>query len=410
MSTTLNIKLRQPEAKKYRVVVGAGLLKTLPEMLEGLPPFNGKKAARYVIITDDTVKKIAGDRLLESLQRAGLRADLLAFPAGEKNKNEATHRKLTHRMLAEKCGRDTLVLALGGGVVGDMAGYVAATYMRGVPYVQIPTSFLAMVDSSVGGKVGVDTPYGKNLVGAFWHPQAVIADIDCLKNLPREQLVNGLMESVKIFLTYDKAMFEFTRKNWNDILAELQNRAPSARAKRGKFGSRGSQTDRYKKRSEAIIARSIELKIGVVTRDEFEANERMVVNWGHTIGHAVEHLSRFRLLHGYSVALGMLVESKIAELLGVLSSKDFLTIRESMRQFGIDERELGKFSPDAILKQTLIDKKSANGKVKYVLLEKIGKVKVRTRGPDKGMFGHEVDSATVREALSFLRQGKILKK
>lgn len=392
MFTTLNIKLRQPEAKKYRAVVGPGLLKTMPGILHGLPPFNGKTAARYVIITDDTVKKIAGDRLLKTLKEAGLKADLLTFPGGEKNKTEAVHQKLTHAMLAAQCGRDTMVLALGGGVVGDLAGYVAATYMRGVPYVQIPTSFLAMVDSSVGGKVGVDTPYGKNLVGAFWHPQAVIADIDCLKNLPREQLVNGLMESVKIFLTYDKAMFEYTRKNWNDILAELQNR--------GKFGSRESQTDRYKKRSEAIIARSIELKIGVVTRDEFEANERMVVNWGHTIGHAVEHLSRFRLLHGYSVALGILVESKIAELLGVLSGKDFKTVRESMKQFGIDERELGKFSPDAILKQTLIDKKSANGKVKYVLLQKIGGVKKDARG----QFGHEVDQKTVVKALNFFKQ------
>ncbi len=406
MSTTLNIELRQPEAKKYRVVVGPGLLKTLPEMLEGLPPFNGKKPARTVIITDDTVKKIVGDRLLESLKRAGLKADLFAFPAGEKNKNETTHRKLTHRMLAKKCGRDTMVLALGGGVVGDMAGYVAATYMRGVPYVQIPTTFLAMVDSSVGGKVGVDTPYGKNLVGAFWHPEGVIADIDLLKNLPREQLVNGLMESVKIFLTYDKTMFEYTRKNWDDILAELQNRALGARAKRGKFGSRGPQTDRYKKRSEAIIARSIELKIGVVTRDERESNERMVVNWGHTIGHAVEHLSRFRLPHGYSVALGILVESKISQLLGILSEKDFLAIRESMRQFGIDERELGKFSPDAVLKQTLIDKKSADGKVKYVLLERIGKVKMGT----EGLFGHAVDQKTVRSALMFFQPAKNSKK
>ncbi len=379
MSTTLNITLRQPEAKKYRVVVGPGLLKTLPKILRELRPFNGKKASRYVIITDDTVKKIAGDRLLRSLKRAGLKADLFTFPAGEKNKNEATHQKLTHAMLAAQCGRDTMVLALGGGVVGDMAGYVAATYMRGIPYVQIPTSFLAMVDSSVGGKVGVDTPYGKNLVGAFWHPRAVIADIDCLKNLPREQLVNGLMESAKIFLTYDKAMFEFTQKNWARVL---------------------------KKNSAAlqkIIARSVELKIGVVTRDEREANERMVVNWGHTIGHAVEHLSRFRLLHGYSVALGMLVESKIAELLGVLSGKDFRTIRESIRRFGIDERELGKFSPDAILKQTIIDKKSANGKVKYVLLKRVGKVKMGTEGLNKGMFGHEVDASTVREALMFFQ-------
>lgn len=376
MSTTLDITLPRRPSKNYRVVVGPGLLKNLPKVLSQIKPAAlGKCAARYVIITDSVVKKIAGDQLLRTLKNAGLQADLFTFPAGEKNKTEATHQKLTHQMLAKKCGRDTMILALGGGVVGDTAGYVAATYMRGIPYVQIPTSFLAMVDSSIGGKVGVDTPYGKNLVGAFWHPEAVIADIDCLKNLPREQLVNGLMESVKIFLTYDKQMYEFTQKNWTRVL---------------------------KKNSAAlqkIIARSIELKIGVVTRDEFDANERMVVNWGHTIGHAIEHLSHFRLLHGYSVALGILVEGKISQILGVLGEKDFKNIRESMKKFGIDEKELRKFGVDAVVKQTLIDKKSANGRVKYVLLEKIGKAKT----DKKGMFGHEVEAKMVREALLFFR-------
>lgn len=380
MSTTLDITLPRRPSKNYRVVVGPGLLKNLPKVLSQIKPATwGKCAARYVIITDSVVKKIAGDQLLRTLKKAGLQADLLTFPAGEKNKTEATHQKLTHQMLARKCGRDTMVLALGGGVVGDTAGYVAATYMRGIPYVQIPTSFLAMVDSSIGGKVGVDTPYGKNLVGAFWHPEAVIADIDCLKNLPREQLVNGLMESVKIFLTYDKQMYEFTQKNWARVL----NKNSAALQK--------------------IISRSIELKIGVVTRDEFDANERMVVNWGHTIGHAVEHLSRFRLLHGYSVALGILVEGKISQLLGVLGEKDFKNIRESMKKFGIDEKELLKFGVDAVVKQTLIDKKSANGKVKYVLLEKIGKAKT----DKKGMFGHEVDAKTVRQAYTYFLNERV---
>lgn len=372
--TTLSIELPQPEAKQYRIFVAPGLLKNLAKVLGQIKPIAwGKCAARYIIITDSIVKKLMGEKLLKSLKKAGLQAALITFPAGEKNKTEETHRKLTHAMLAKKCGRDTMVLALGGGVVGDTAGYVAATYMRGVPYVQIPTSFLAMVDSSIGGKVGVDTPYGKNLIGAFWHPEAVIADIDCLKNLPREQLVNGLMESVKIFLTYDRANFEFTQKNWAKILSK--------------------NTALLQK----IIARSIELKTGVVVRDEHEANERMVVNWGHTIGHAVEHLSHFQLLHGYSVALGILVESKIAQLLGVLSEKDFTTVRASMKAFGINEKELRKFSVEKVVKQTLIDKKARSGKVKYVLLEKIGKVKT----DKKGMFGHEVDAKVVRMAYAF---------
>lgn len=383
----LKLQLPRPAPKKYKVFVGPGLLKNLPNVLRQIGSGGEKSAvgkvktqARFVIITDTFVKKILGVQLLKTLKKAGLQADLITFPAGEKNKTEATHQNLTHQMLAKKCGRDTMILALGGGVVGDTAGYVAATCMRGIPYVQIPTSFLAMVDSSVGGKVGVDTPYGKNLVGAFWHPEAVIADIDCLKNLPREHLVNGLMESVKIFLTYDKKFFEFTAKNWEKILQ-----------------TRGAPSQDATPLLEKIISRSIELKIRVVLRDEHEANERMVLNWGHTIGHAIEHLSRFRLLHGYSVALGILVESKISQLMGILSEKDFTVIRRSMKQFGIKEKDLQKFKIDDIVKLTGIDKKARNGKVKYVLLEKIGKAKK----DKKRMFGHEVNEKTVTTALKY---------
>jgi 3-dehydroquinate synthase len=366
--------------------VAPGLLNSLPKFLRQLrsAALQFKPAARYVIITDSIVKKIAGEKLLQNLKKAHLQADLITFPAGEKNKNEQTHRKLTHALLAKKCGRDTMVLALGGGVVGDVAGYVAATYMRGIPYVQIPTSFLAMVDSSIGGKVGVDTPYGKNLIGAFWHPEAIFIDTAFLKNLPREQLVNGLMEAVKIFLTCDKTFFEFVRKNWQKI---LQTRGPGAEI---------AATFLQK-----IITRAVELKIGVVVRDEHEANERMVLNWGHTIGHAIEQLSGYKILHGYGVALGILVESRIALQLGVLSQKDFDTVRDSMREFGISEKDLQKFPAEKIIKLTMMDKKSRSGKVKYVLLEKIGKVKTVPKGPNKGAFGHEVDPKTVRQALQF---------
>ncbi len=372
MNTVLfKVELPQPEAVKYKVDIGTGLLKKIPSLLGTLHP-----VSRYVIITDNTMKDIFGVQLIKELKKAGLQADIITFQSGEKNKTEETHSKLTHKMLQKKCGRDTMIIALGGGVVGDTAGYVAATYMRGIPYVNIPTSFLAMVDSSIGGKVGIDTPFGKNLIGAFWHPEAVIIDIDCIKKLPHGQLVNGLMESIKIFLTYDKGMFEVVENNWKKVLKKDLGLL------------------------QKIIARSIELKIGVVTRDEHEANERMVVNWGHTIGHAIEHLSNFSFGHGYCVGYGILVESKIAELMGVLSTEDFEKVCKAMNQFGITKKALKdilkKFSTRAIIKQTLIDKKSRNGKVKYVLLEKIGSVKTT-----KEMFGHEVDKSTVTKALTY---------
>ncbi len=370
-TTLLNVKLPQPEAIKYQVNIGTELIKKIPSLLGTLTP-----VARYIIITDTMMNNIYGTAIINIFKKADLQADIITFPAGEKNKTEATHRKLTHKMLQKKCGRDTMIIALGGGVVGDTAGYVAATYMRGIPYINIPTSFLAMVDSSIGGKVGVDTKFGKNLIGAFWHPEAVIVDIDYLKKLPQTQLVNGLMESIKIFLTYNKEMLEMVENNWKKVLKKDLSLL------------------------QKIIARSIELKIGVVTRDEHEANERMVVNWGHTIGHAIEHLSNFSFGHGYCVGYGILVESKIAELMGVLSIEDFEKVCEMMHGFGITKKALKdilkKFSIQAIVKQTLIDKKARNGKVKYVLLEKIGSVKTT-----KGMFGHEIDKNMVKKALTY---------
>ncbi len=369
---TTNLKVQLPKAQQitYPILVGSGLINQLPEILKQFKSVN-----RYVIITDKSVEKLYGKQLLDILTQAKLNADLISFPSGEKYKNEKIKMELGHSMLAKKYGRDTMVLSLGGGVVGDMAGFVAATYMRGVPYIQIPTSFLAMVDSSIGGKVGVDTEYGKNLIGAFWHPKVIIADMNFLKMLPEQQLLNGLMEAIKIFLTYDKSSFEFVMKNLKKIL------------------------DKDEATLQKIIARAIELKIGVVTRDEHEQNERMVVNWGHTIGHAIEHLSRYTVMHGFAVAYGILVESKIAEILGVLSAKDFKIIEESLKTFNINRNFLRKFKILDIVATTQMDKKNSNGKVKYILLKKIGKVK-----KTEGKFGHPVSNNVVEKALKELQQ------
>jgi len=379
---TLVLDLPQASAKSYKIFVGCGALKNVPKILRQLH----HPASRYLIITDTIVKKIAGDALLQTLKKANLKADLVTFPTGEKNKNERTHSKLIHRMLAKKCDRDTMILALGGGVVGDLAGYVAATYMRGISYVQIPTTLLAMVDSSIGGKVGVDTPSGKNLIGTFWHPQAIIVDTDFLKNLPEQQLASGLMEAVKIFLTHDHEFFEFTQKNWSKIFDLKSN------VKTKNFLQKQKKSSLLQK----ILTRAIQLKIDVITRDERENSERMVLNFGHTIGHAVEHLSKYKFSHGYSIALGMLVETKISQLLGILSEKDFQIIRSTFKQFSIQEKDLQKFSTQAVLSLTRIDKKSINAKARYIFLEKIGKVK-----NVNNMFAHEVDPKIVREALHF---------
>lgn len=352
---------------KYPLWVGSGLIENLDKYLKKLPQVH-----RYVLITDKTVEKLYGKDLQKKMLKKGLQVDLVTFPAGEAFKNEQVKMSLDHALLKKKCGRDTMILAFGGGVVGDMAGFVAATYMRGIPYVQIPTSFLGMVDSSIGGKVGIDTPFGKNLIGAFWHPAAVIADLDFLKKLPRVQLMNGLVESLKIFSTYDLDSFEYFESNLKKLV-------------------KGDV-----KYLQPVVAKSIELKIGVVERDEHEANERMVVNFGHTIGHALEYLSDYKLLHGVAVGLGILVESKISELLGILPEADFKRIENLLCDLDIQKEMFKGYKVPEVLRLTTMDKKNRAGKTKFVLLKKIGEVCKKD-----GKFGHEVDVEIVKKAISF---------
>lgn len=372
MTQKLTITVPPSTSKHYSVHVGDGVLAELPKILKGL-----KSVSRYVIITDVHVEKLVARGVARLLKRSGLRVDLLTIPAGEEHKNAQTHLELIDAMLAKRCGRDTMILAIGGGVVGDLAGFVAATFMRGVPLVQIPTTLLAMVDSSIGGKVGIDTVHGKNLIGAFHHPEAIIADTACLKKLPQEQVVSGFMEIIKIFLTYDAKFFQLCMRQFPALFLD-------------------------EAMLSKIISRAVALKAGVVARDEREAGERAVVNFGHTIGHAIEHLSQYAIPHGFCVALGVLVESKISELCGILSSSDFDVIRRALANFGIDESLISHFTPKDIVRLTLSDKKSIAGKARYVLLEKIGKVRmVRETSRGQNLFTHEVDTKIVLKALDF---------
>lgn len=362
----IHCRLKPAQTRDYDIFIGNGLLKHLPQLLNSRFPAY-RQAGRYIIIiTDEVVKKMYGAQLLANVKRAGLNADLLAVEAGEKSKCNVTKIWLEEQMLQKKCDRDTLILSLGGGVIGDLAGFVAATYMRGIPYIQIPTTLLAMVDSSIGGKVGINNAYGKNLIGAFWHPLATICDLDFLKNLPQKQLTNGLAEMIKIFLTYDAKSFYVAAKNFK------------------------------KAANKDLIKRAIELKTGVIFRDEHDQNERCVVNFGHTIGHVIEKLSSYKIQHGIAVALGILVESKISQLLGILEVRDYEIISKTICDLGIDEKMLQKFKTADILESTKGDKKNKSGQVLYVLLKKIGAVKKNGK-----KFAHPVDDIIVKKALGF---------
>lgn len=328
-----------------------------------------KQINRYVIITDQQVKKLYGLPLLQHLQDNGFTAEILAFPAGEKFKNENVKMKLDHQLLKKKYGRDTMILALGGGVAGDMAGFIASTYMRGIPYIQVPTSLLAMADSSIGAKVSVNTPYGKNLIGAFWKPEAVIIDLSCLSTLSQKHFLHGFFEIIKIFLVSDQKSFNFVQKNYTKILK------------------------RDALLIEKTIKQAITLKQNIVAGDERENSKRMMINFGHTIGHALEHISNYRLLHGFAVALGMMVESKISQILGFLPEKDYDQIEKFLQQLGIEKKILRQFDINHIIRATLHDKKVYSKKLRYVLLQRPGAVKII-----KGQYAHPVDPAKIKKA------------
>lgn len=358
----ISISIPGKATSTYPVWIGAGILQ---QTLLIIP----EHCKQLVVVTDHIVKKHYGNDLFHLLKNKGYKPLLLSFRAGEKTKNITTKCRLEERMFRQRCGRDTFILALGGGVVGDLAGFIAATYMRGIAYAQIPTTLLAMIDSSIGGKTGIDTLYGKNLIGAFWQPKAVIADINCLHTLPRTQMINGLIEALKVFLIKDAVNVYYLQSHVDTIL------------------NGDSHSLHY------LVAKAVQNKSEIIQKDECEINLRMTLNFGHTIGHALEHLSQYRLLHGYAVAYGILVEAKIAELLGLLSTKSYQLIRSIMETLGIYAHDLKKWDVNAIIQATKLDKKNTINQVNYVLLQDIGVVHQQNN-----RFAHPVPDRVVKNA------------
>ncbi len=277
------------------------------------------------------------------------RVDLLTIPAGEHHKTRESWARLTDELLSLGCGRDTTVVALGGGVVGDLAGFVAATFMRGIPVVQLPTTLLAMIDASVGGKTGVDTAAGKNLVGAFHAPALVLADPTVLETLPAEQLRAGLAEAIKHGVIADEAYFE---RIVVDIPALL---------------ARPSGPEMHD-----LIARSVEIKADVVTRDEREGGVRKTLNFGHTLGHAIESESGYRLLHGEAVAIGMILESELAERLAVAEVGTARRVRAAVEHAGLPITSPPGLTAERIVAATRSDKKARRGSAEFALPRRVG--------------------------------------
>ena len=330
------------------------------------------RAHRWVLVTDDVVGPLHAGRVRHAFGDA--RVDVLEIPSGEAHKTREAWASLTDRMLALGVGRDGAVLALGGGVVGDLAGFVAATYMRGIPVVQLPTTLLAMIDAAIGGKTGVDTPAGKNLVGAFHRPSVVIEDPTVLATLPPAQLRAGLAEAIKHGVVADERYFRETLEAIPAILAA--------------GGTAGAE-------AEALVRRSVEIKQSVVARDEREGGVRKVLNFGHTIGHAVELLSGYTLLHGEAVAIGMALEAELAEQMAIAESGTAGRVRDALARAGLPARLPAGMTADAVLEATRTDKKARAGAVEYALPARIGAM----AGADRG-WAVAVADELVRQVLA----------
>lgn len=331
--------------QSYPLYMGRGLFPLLAQHLSEKP-----LASRYAVITDSTVDALWAPQLLAALAERGLTAQKFVMPAGETYKTGETKQTLENQMLGAGLGRDTAVLALGGGVVGDVAGFVAATYMRGVPVIQIPTTTLAMADSSVGGKTGVDTPYGKNLIGAFHQPVAVYMDMDTLQTLDEKNYRAGLAEVAKHGLIQDITIVSRIEENLDLIL----RREPQV--------------------LEELLALSCQVKSRVVAEDDQERGLRQILNYGHTMGHAVEMLSHFDMIHGECVAVGMVYAAKLALRLGLCDRAWADRQRNVLEMLGLPVRIPEFMAPQEVIHLMKMDKKARDGQIRFVLSLEPGRV------------------------------------
>ncbi|MEE9217880.1 MAG: 3-dehydroquinate synthase [Acidobacteriota bacterium] len=362
----IRVRLRAVEDRSYRIVVGSGILHRIGAELPRLCP-----AARYVVISDSRVARIHGRSVLRCLRRAGLKADLLTFPPGERHKIRRTKGRLEDALARLRCGRDAAVVALGGGVVGDLAGFLAATYQRGIPYVQLPTTLLAMIDASVGGKTGVDHPAGKNFIGAFHQPRAVWTDVATLSTLPARQFRAGLSEAVKHATIADERLFRFLERR----ASELHRLEPES--------------------LERLVERNCRIKASVVMRDERESGLRQILNFGHTVAHALESIAGYRLLHGEAVAVGMAVEATLSCRLGGLRRQELERLIRLLEALRLPTRLPKGCDLRRLVRATYTDKKARRGRPLYALPRRLGAIPCWKGSP--------VRPASDRQVLAALR-------
>ncbi len=351
-------------SRSYPILIGTDLLGRVGEEVAKLG-----LGRRCAVITDDQVGPLHAATVTGSLTKAGFDPVLLTVPAGEKSKRMKTVERCHEELASHRLERKSFVVALGGGVVGDLAGFIAATYLRGIPFVQIPTTLLAQVDSSVGGKVGVNLRAGKNLVGAFHQPRLVVCDLGTMATLPGREFRAGLAEVIKYGIIYDPALFERLEQNLDSLLAKN----PEILAE--------------------VVARCCEIKAEVVSQDETETGLRAILNFGHTIGHAIEAVSGYgNYLHGEAISIGQVAAAKLSVRLHGLPEVEAGRIEKIFARAGLP---VTIKSTAALRKRLLgamrLDKKVSQGEIKFVLARSIGQVE----------YGQPVPDAELARALEF---------
>ncbi len=338
----ITVKFRREKPESYDIITGITLKEIAADIVKN---FNN---SRLFIITDTNVLKLYGKTFSKYLKKIGADVHILKIKAGENSKTREIKENLEDKILEIGATRKSVIIALGGGVVGDVAGFIAATLNRGVPFIQIPTTLLSQIDSAIGGKVAVNHPKGKNLIGAFYHPKVVYIDVATLKTLDGKEFRNGIAEAIKYGAVLDRKLFEFISKNREKILQKDINILTH------------------------LIHTCCGLKAKVVKLDELEKSFRRILNFGHTVGHALEQLSSYKIPHGEAVAIGMVAEAKFSVFLQMLDIRSLNKLILLLADFGLPVTIKGIFSIDRICKAIQSDKKAGDGLINFTLLNSIG--------------------------------------
>lgn len=333
--------IRVDASKSYDVIIGGGLLGSSGKLIK-----DAVKPTSAMIVSDDIVYPLYGEKVRACLEAEGIKVFDYVFPNGEGSKNLAVYGGLMEKLCESRLNRSDVIVALGGGVVGDLAGFAAATYQRGIAFVQLPTTLLAAVDSSVGGKTAVNLAAGKNQAGCFWQPSLVICDTDTIGSLPAEQFSNGCGEIIKHAMLFDADFFEYI--NSSSIKDNL----------------------------EYVIGRNIEMKRDIITKDEYDRGARMLLNFGHTLGHAAEHCSGYTLLHGMGVAMGMAAITRSAAAFGLCSSDTLSRLLDILRKYSLPTEM--PYSAEELCEAVTADKKLFGDRLNLIVPRAVGDCFIKT--------------------------------